>query len=208
MPNPRLATRYAKALIDLAIEKGQLETVFADMQWLNAVCKSNRDFVNVLRSPIINADVKKKIIEAVTTGRISEMTAGFNRLIITKGRESNLPEIANAFIEAYKEKKNIHTVKLTTALPVNEATKSAIVAQVKKLTTASPVNEATKTAIVAQVKKSAGFQNIELEEKIDADLIGGFVLQIGDKMVDASVAYDLRAIAKQFENNDFIYKLK
>ena len=65
-----------------------------------------------------------------------------------------------------------------------------------------------KDAIVAQVKKLAGFQNIELEEKVDADLIGGFVLQIGDKMVDASIAYDLRAIAKQFENNDFIYKLR
>jgi F-type H+-transporting ATPase subunit delta len=187
MPNPRLATRYAKALIDLAIEKGQLETVFADMQWLNAVCKSNRDFVNVLRSPIIKADVKKKIIEAVTTGQISEMTAGFNRLIITKGRESNLPEIAHAFIEAYKEKKNIHTIKLTTA---------------------GPVTDTTKDAIVAQVKKSAGFENIELEEKVDADLIGGFVLQIGDKLVDASIAYDLRQIAKQFENNDFIYKVR
>jgi F-type H+-transporting ATPase subunit delta len=187
MPNPRLATRYAKALIDLAVEKGQLENVFADMQWLNAVCKSNRDFVNVLRSPIIKAEVKKKVIEAVTTGKIGEITAAFNKLIITKGRESNLPEIAHAFIEAYKEKKNIHTIKLTTA---------------------SPVSDATKEAIVAQVKKSAGFQSVELEEKVDADLIGGFVLQVGDKLVDASIAYDLRAIAKQFENNDFIYKLR
>ena len=62
MPNPRLATRYAKSLIDLAIEKGQLEKVFADMQWLQAVCKSNRDFVNLLRSPIIKGDTKKKIL--------------------------------------------------------------------------------------------------------------------------------------------------
>ena len=66
MPNPRLASRYAKALIDLAIERGQLEEVFADMKWLQSVCKSNRDFVNVLRSPVIKADVKKKIVEAVT----------------------------------------------------------------------------------------------------------------------------------------------
>ena len=50
MPNPRLATRYAKSLIDLSIEKGQLEAVFADMQWLQAVCKGNRDFVNMLRA--------------------------------------------------------------------------------------------------------------------------------------------------------------
>ena len=187
MPNPRLATRYAKALIDLSVEKDQLEEVFADMQWMKSVCQSNRDFVNMLRSPIIKADVKKKIVEAVTTGKISELTAAFNKLIITKGRESNIPEICNAFIEAYKEKKNIHTIKLITA---------------------APVSEATKNAIVAQVKKSAGFQNVELEEKVDTDLIGGFILQIGDKLVDVSIAYDLKNIARQFNNNDFIYNIR
>lgn len=187
MPNPRLATRYAKSLIGLAVEKGQLEQVYADMQWLSAVCKSNRDFVNLLRSPVIKGDTKKKILEAITAGNISEMTAAFNRLLITKGRESNLPEITTAFVAAYKEKKNIHTVMLTTA---------------------SPVSEAVRNVIMAQVKKSAGFENVELEEKVDSDLIGGFVLQVGDKLVDASIAYDLRAIAKQFQNNDFIYKIK
>ena len=187
MPNPRLATRYAKSLIDLAIEKGQLENVFADMKWLNGICKSNRDFVNLLKSPIIKGDTKKKIMEAVTGGRISELTAAFNRLLVTKGRESNLPEITSAFVAAYKEKKNIHTIKLTTA---------------------TPVTSAVKDAIIAQVKKTSGYQNVELEEKVDANIIGGFVLQVEDKLIDASVAYDLKAVARQFENNDFIYKIK
>lgn len=187
MPNPRLATRYAKALLGLAVEKGQLEQVYADMQWIQAVCKSNRDFVNLLRSPIITADVKKKIIDAVTAGKLNELTIAFMRLLTTKGRESNLPEISGAFIDAYKTEKNIHTVKLTTA---------------------APLTDATKIAIVNQVKKSAGFEKIELEEKVNEDLIGGFVLQIGDKLIDASIAYDLKAIAKQFENNDFVYKVR
>ena len=187
MPNPRLASRYAKSLIDLAIERGQVEKIFEDMQWLQAVCKGNRDFVNVLRSPIINADTKKKIVAAVTAGKVSELVSAFNDLLITKGRESNLPEIISAFISAYKEHKNIKTVKLTTA---------------------STVSESMKSAIVAQVKKTSGFQNIELEEKVDENIIGGFVLQVGDKMIDASIAYDLRTIAKQFENNDFIYKIR
>ena len=100
MPNPRLASRYAKSLIDLAIEKNTLEEVYADMQWLNRVTKSNKDFVNLLRSPVIKGDTKKKILEAITGGRINEMTAGFNRLLITKGRESDLPEISAAFINA------------------------------------------------------------------------------------------------------------
>ena len=187
MQNPRLATRYAKSLIDLAIERGQLEQVFADMQWLQAVCKSNRDFVNLLRSPIIRNDIKRKIITAVTTGKVSELTAAFNNLLVTKNRERNLPEIVNAFITSYKAYKNIQTIHLTTA---------------------TPVSDAVKQAIVNQVKKSGGFENVEMEEKINPDIIGGFVLQVGDKLVDASIAYDLKAIANQFKNNDFIYKIR
>lgn len=187
MPNPRLAGRYAKSLVDLSIERGQLEQVFADMQWLQAVCKSNRDFVNLLRSPIIKADTKQKIVAAVTNGKIGELSNAFITLLISKGRESNLPEIITAFIDQYKVKRGIHTVKLTTA---------------------SPVNEETKNAIIAQVKKASGFDQIELEEKIDPDIIGGFVLQMGDKLVDASVSYDLKNISRQFDNNDFIYKIR
>jgi F-type H+-transporting ATPase subunit delta len=187
MPNPRLASRYAKALIQLAIERGELETVFADMQWLQSVCKSNPDFVNVLRSPIIKGDQKNKIITAVTTGRISELTASFNKLLVNKTREGDLPEIATAFVQQYKEHKNIHTVKLTTA---------------------SPVSENIKNEIVKQIKRTSDMQNIELETSVNEDLIGGFVLQAGDKLVDASVAYDLKQISRQFENNDFIYKIR
>jgi F-type H+-transporting ATPase subunit delta len=187
MLNPRLASRYAKSLIDLSLERGQLEEVFKDMKWLNDVCKSNRDFVNVLRSPVIKPDVKKKVISAVTDGRVSELTGAFIKLLITKSRESNLPEILTAFIASYKEHKKIQIVKLTSA---------------------APLSDAMKEAIIEQVKKSSGFQQIEIEEKVDASLIGGFVLQAGDKLVDASVLYDLKSIAKQFENNDFIYKIR
>lgn len=187
MPNPRLATRYAKSLLDLAVERGQLEEVFADMQWMQAVCKSNRDFLTLLKSPVISGDKKIKIVDAVAGGKLSKLTTAFHTLLTSKTREANLPEIAAAFIAQYKEYKNIHIVKLTTA---------------------SPATDEVKNAITRQVKKTGGFENIELEEKVDKDIIGGFVLQIGDKMIDASIAYDLREIAKQFENNDFIYKIR
>ena len=140
-----------------------------------------------MRSPIVKADAKRKIIEAVTKEKISALTTAFNALLVSKGRESILPEIITAFISQYKEHKNIHTVKLTTAVPVSEE---------------------VKTAIVNQVKKAGGLQNVELDEKVDESLIGGFVLQVGDKLVDASISYDLKEIARQFENNDFIYKIR
>jgi len=187
MLNPRLATRYAKSLIDLSIERGELEQVFADMQLLQQICKGNPDFVNLLRSPVVNADTKTKIVKAVTTGKISELTDSFMTLLIRKARESNLPEISSAFIDQYKQHKDIHTVRLTTAVAITDA---------------------VRNAILQQVRKASGHDKIELEEKVNEDIIGGFVLQIGDKLVDASISYDLKEIAKQFENNDFIYKIR
>jgi F-type H+-transporting ATPase subunit delta len=187
MPNPRLATRYAKSLLDLSIERGQLEQVYADMLWLQAALKASREFVNVLKSPVIKEEKKEKILEAVTKGHVGELTGAFNKLLITKGRERNLPEIITAFISQYKNYKNIHVVQLTTAIPVSDT---------------------IRNAIVEKLKAGTQMKNIELETYVNEDLIGGFVLQMGDMLVDASIAYDLKAIARQFENNDFIYKIR
>ena len=187
MPNPRLASRYAKSLIDLALEKGELEKIYEDMQWLQRVIKGSRDFGNFLRSPIIKSDKKEKIAEAIIGGKVTNITSLFIRLLIAKGRESNLPEIITSFISQYKEYKNIYPVKLTTAIPIDEN---------------------LKKAMIDQIRKTSDMQNIELEAMVNEDLIGGFVLEAGDKLVDASIAYDLKQIARQFENNDFVYKLR
>ena len=77
-----------------------------------------------------------------------------------------------------------------------------------KITTATPVSDAVKQDIVARVKSQTSLENIELTAVVDESLIGGFVLEIGDKLVDASIVYDLNVIRKQFLNNDFIYKIR
>jgi F-type H+-transporting ATPase subunit delta len=187
MPNPRLASRYAKSIIDLAIDKDQLETIFADMQWLQKLLKASRDFANLLRSPIIKPEKKQQVVVAIIKGNVSDMTVLFVRLLIAKGRESSLPEIITSFIEQYKQHKNIYTVKLATA---------------------AGLSDDLKKAIIDQIKKTSTMQNIELETTVNKDLIGGFVLQAGDKLIDASVAYNLKQIARQFENNDFVYKIR
>jgi F-type H+-transporting ATPase subunit delta len=70
------------------------------------------------------------------------------------------------------------------------------------------VSEEVKNRIVEQVKQTSDMKNIELEATVDPGIIGGFVLQAGDKLVDASISYDLKELSKQFENNDFIYKVR
>jgi F-type H+-transporting ATPase subunit delta len=187
MSNNRVAGRYSKGLMDLAIEQGQLETVYADMQFLQQVCKTSRDFVVMLKSPVVNIEKKQAVLDSITAGRISELTASFNRLLIRKGRETELPDMIDVFISMYKKHKQIHVVHLTSA---------------------TPLSEASKTAIIDKLKKDVNLEHIELNTSVDPELIGGFVLQVGDSLVDTSIASELKAIKKQFQNNDYIFKVR
>ena len=186
MQNPRLANRYAKSIIDVAVEQNQLQAVYNDMKLVNAVCKSNADFVAVLRSPIIKADKKGKILAAIINPQVGNITAGFITLLINKGREANLPEIAQACIEQYNTIKGIRKVKITTAVAINDDTKNAIVASIK----------------------ASSNQQLEIETIVNEDLIGGYLLETGGNLVDASILRDLKDISKQFLNNDYIHKIR
>ncbi len=187
MPNPRLANRYAKSLIDLATEKGSLEAVYADMKYLQAVCKASKDFVALLKSPIIKADQKESIISAVTKGKVSELTAAFTTLLIKKGRESEIPEIAFSFVDQYNEIKGIHKVKLTTAVAVGED---------------------LKQSLEQKLKSEKGMGTVELETVVDEKLIGGFVLEFHNNLIDASILRSLKDIKKQFAENLFVQSLR
>ena len=119
MPNARLAGRYAKSILDLAIEQGQLEAVYADMKYIQAACNASSEFVNMLRSPIIKADQKNSILSAVLKNNVGVLSNAFIVLLVKKGRESDLHEIANTFIEQYNSMKGIHQVTLTTAVEIS-----------------------------------------------------------------------------------------
>src|SRR5678816_500906 len=99
MNNPRLAIRYAKGLIDLAKEKDQLSEVNNDMKFLQRICKSNRDFIALLKSTIIHQDKKNKIIESIIASKVSTLTSLFIKLLGVKKRESNLPEIIDSYVQ-------------------------------------------------------------------------------------------------------------
>ncbi len=187
MPNPRLADRYAKSLVDLSTERGQLEAVHADMQYIEAVCRKSKEFVNLLKSPIIKADQKNAIITAVTNGKVSELTGTFINLLVRKGRESDLPEISMAFVNQYNTIKDIHRVKLTTAVEVSPE---------------------LKRSIETKVKTAAGMGTVELETEVDDRLIGGFILEFNNNLVDASILRDLKDINKQFNENLFLQRLR
>ncbi|HEY4109989.1 ATP synthase F1 subunit delta [Puia sp.] len=186
-PNPRLAARYAKSILDLSLERGQLEDVYKDMLLLKQTCRDSKELVNLLRSPVIKSDKKGKILDAIFTGKISPLTSAFITLLLNKDREGHLPEIAQAFVEQYKTHKGIATVKLTTAVPVSDD---------------------VRQVILQKLKTERNLQQVELDTEVRPELIGGFILEIGDERMDDSVAFELNNIRKQFQNNDFIYKIR
>ncbi|MEO6916488.1 MAG: ATP synthase F1 subunit delta [Chitinophagaceae bacterium] len=187
MTNPRVAGRYAKSLIDLAVERNELESVHTDIVYLRDLMKASREFTVVLRSPVIKADKKIAILNSVTKGNIGELTESFMRLMISKGREIGLPEIVFAFISQYNEIKGIDKVKLTTAQPLSEEVQQQIL---QKFADASPERK------------------IDIETKVDEELIGGFVLEFNNNLVDASIARDLKDIKKQFQENSYIQNIR
>lgn len=187
MLQPRLAGRYAKSLIDLAMERDQMEAVYADMTLLQSIFKQSKEFLSLVRSPIITADKKNAVVEAVTAGRVTALTTAFNKLLVQKGRESILPEIINAYIEQYNRIKDIHKVKLTTA---------------------QPISEDLKAAILKKIKADTSLEHIELETVVKDELIGGFVLEFDNKLVDASIIRDLKDIQRQFQSNVYIRNIR
>ncbi len=188
MKNPRLAGRYAKSLLDLATEQNQVDAVCADMKWLQGVCKTNRDFVAVLRSPIIKPTAKGKIIESISKERVSTLTTAFIQLLVRKAREINLPEIVDAYIDQFNKLRNIYKVKITTAAPMTDEIKEAIMANVRAAITTN--------------------QTFEIETHVREELIGGFLLETEGTLVDASILRDLKDIQKQFMNNDYLHKIR
>lgn len=183
MLNPRLAARYAKSLMDISLEQNKLDVIYNDMLGLKSVFSQSRDFVMLMKSPIVKADAKYTVVKAITEGKIDAVTEGFIKLIISKGREFFLQEIVNAFISQYKVHNKINDVKLTTAMPLDEEMKSAL-----------------------NTKISAQFQDmtIDLSTHVDEELLGGFILEANNNVFDASIIRDLNDIKKQFLKNEYI----
>jgi F-type H+-transporting ATPase subunit delta len=173
-----VANRYAKSLMELAIESKQLDAVRGDMKTIEQVCAQNREFELFLNSPVIKTDKKIVVLNTLFKGKISDLTLSFLNLITSKHRESFIHAIAAAFDEQYKTNKNIFTAVVTSASGLDAATKLK----------------------VTELIKSQMNGEVELREKIDLNTIGGFILRIGDKQIDKTVARQLSNLKKELLN--------
>lgn len=183
MSATRIATRYAKSLLDLAIEQGKLEQVHTDMQSLSVAVK-NRDLYLLLKNPVIPNDKKNTILGVLFNGKISDLTNAYMRLLVQKNREMYLPEIAAEFEAQYRSLRKISSVRVTTAAPLDERGLSDLHKQL--------------------MASGALMENVAIETHVDPDLIGGFVLEFDNKRYDASVAHKLEQLKAEFSKNLYV----
>lgn len=172
MRQTKAARTYAKSLLDLAVTQGVIEDVKNDMALILDVCENSHELQTVLQSPIVPADKKVKVLDELFKKKTSKLTMAFIDLLVEKGRGAVLPNIAYSFGDLYLENKNILRAVIKSVDGVGDVLK-------KKVT---------------DLVKSTYNKEVLIEEVKDESLIGGFVVTIGDKQIDASVSQQLASM--------------
>jgi F-type H+-transporting ATPase subunit delta len=184
MLDTKVAKRYAKSILELSKETGVVDAVHADMKMFLSVCKQNHDLSLMLANPIIHSYKKLAVIKAVFEGRLNKLTFTFMELITKKGREKYIEVVAKEFIEQYKLFKGIQSAEITSAIGLDDSLR----------------------AKVYELIRQGANTEVELTEKVDKKLIGGFVLRMGDQQYDASIASELRKLTQTFATNPYVRK--
>ncbi len=182
MSGIRIASRYAKSLLNLCIEQGQLDLVQADMKLLDEAMDANRDLRVMLASPVVKADKKIDILNMIFKDKLSVVTMSFITLLAKKGREGLLHEVAESFNLQVHTHKGIAEAVVTSAVALDPSSRQRILDSAIKL---------------------AG-SKVELQEKVDASLIGGFILKVGDKQIHSSLVNRLKLLRREFADNPYI----
>jgi len=171
-----VASRYAKSLIDLAGEQKLVEEIKNDMDLFHHTLRVNPELKAVLANPIVSHTKKIKILDEVFGKKVNKVTIAFFKLMVNKSRGEVLYATAAEYVHQYDFKNNIVEAKVVSATELSAANKDKLVADIKKATGGT----------------------IKLEAKVDPSLIGGFVLTVGDRQIDTSIANDLKKLKKQF----------
>lgn len=178
----KAARRYSIAFYGLAEEKGKLEEVAKDISTVLDMLKSNRQLELFFESPIISKNKKNEVVKDVFEGKISKESKNFIDLLVLRGREKLLKDIFIDFLNLKKEKEGIVDVFVKTSVPLSDGEK----AEMKK-----------KLDSFTKLKSDMNFD-------IDKDIIGGFVAQINDTILDASIKRQLERLRTKFREGDFV----
>lgn len=172
----RAAIRYAKALLEQAGEANIQDVIFGDMRSVYDTIQGSRELQVALQSPVIKAEDKKQILEKIFTDQ-DKLTLSLIRVLAANRRTDILGRVAKSFVDLYKTQKGIKDAKVITAVPLTDAMEEKVMAKVKQLT---------------------GSQSVTLTNEVDANILGGFILRVGDVQYDASIRNQFENLKKQF----------
>ena len=168
-----VAGTYGDALFDFAMEENQIDSLMDEILTVQAVLEENKGLEKILVHPEIPKQKKLQVIEDVFKGRISDALTGFLRIVVTKGRYKNLPDIFAYFIARVKEYKKIGVAEVISAIPLSGEQKEKIE---KKLL------------------YTTHYETMEIEYKVDEKKIGGLMIRIGDRVVDSTIQSKLNLL--------------
>lgn len=165
-------------MFELALEKQTVDVLFEEVSVVREVLAENKELVQLFTHPKITKEEKASIVEKVFQGRISDDLTGFLVLIVEKGRAGELDAVLGYFLSEVKEYKKIGVVYVTSALELTKEQKK-------------------KTE--ARLLQTTDYATLEMHYSIDAALIGGMVIRIGDRVVDSSIRTKLFTLEKQLQ---------
>lgn len=174
MEGLNIARRYAQSLIELAQERNEMDAVLEDMKFILVAANDNRDFRSFLKSPLIKEDKKESVFKAIFSDS-TDLTIKFSALLIKNSREFLLPVIAEQFVQKVNEARGIVPLTLISAVELDAKVRDEIIAKIN----------------------SSIQGEIELTERTDASIMGGFVVEMADTRIDASVAHQLNKIKQR-----------
>ena len=178
MSNSRAAIRYAKAILDLAVDNKATEAVEKDMRSILATISESTELKGMLSSPVVKSSLKKNALNEIFKGSNS-ITEGLITILIDNKRVDLLDDVAEKYIILNEDLKGKGVAVVTTAVPLTADLEAKILAKVVEMT---------------------GNQ-VSIENKIDESIIGGFVLRVGDLQYDASIANKLSSLKREFTNS-------
>lgn len=167
---------YGDALFELAIESGQPDVMLEEVRAVSQAIAENGDMARLMNHPKIVKEEKIQIIEDIFAGKISSELVGLMRMLVEKDHYKEMESVFAYFIGKVKEYKNIGTAYVTSAVELSEEQK-----------------EATRKRLLETTK----YVEFEMHYNVDADLIGGMVIRIGDRVVDSSIKTKLYGLTRE-----------
>ena len=177
MKGSRVAIRYAKALLATAQEQQAVDQVADDMESVYTTLENSQELKAVLASPVISAELKGDTLKAIF-GKASPVVKTLLALISGNNRANHLKGMALKYKQLYQELQGKQEAEVTTAVPLTPALEKVVMEKIKTLTD----------------------KKVELVSTVDQDIIGGFILRLGDQQFDASVANQLQSLEHKLSN--------